>query len=102
MNPALSGSPESLYLGYSQQLADELLGRIRTDLDSFNEAEMRVLENSGYWAAERSSRRHDPRLVPSVSTAAATPYPEWVEETMVRRELQDSHKRFSLRRLRSS
>jgi NTE family protein len=90
---------ESGFMGYSQALTDEVLERIRTDLDAFSEAEMSVLENHGYWSAERSVRKHDPDLIAGSIVAAASPYPQWLDEARVRRALRDSHKRLSLRRL---
>lgn len=87
------------YAGYSQTLADDVLGKIRTDLDSFSEAEMSVLENHGYFAAERSIRNHAPELVTQGAKPAETPYPEWIDEARVRRELRDSARRISVRRI---
>ena len=87
------------YAGYSQALADDVLGKIRTDLDSFSEAEMSVLENHGYFAAERSIRKHAAELVAPDAKPAELPYPEWIDEAKVRRELSDSARRISLRRI---
>lgn len=90
---------DAAYAGYSQALADDVLGKIRTDLDSFSEAEMSVLENHGYFAAERSIRQHATELVPADATPAHAPYHEWTDEAKVRRELRDSAQRLSLRRI---
>ena len=57
------GEPAEGYAGYSEGLAEEVLGKVRTDLDRFTAAEMSVLENHGYWSAERAVRRYAPRLV---------------------------------------
>jgi NTE family protein len=94
---ALPAEPE--FAGYSQALTGEVLERIRTDLDAFSEAEMSVLENHGYWSAEQSVRKHDSELISAGGLGPASPYPEWTDEMQVRRELWDSHKRFSPRRL---
>lgn len=80
-------------------LADQLLVRIRTDLDSFSEAEMSVLENHGYFAAERSIRKHAPELIAPESKPAEPPYAEWIHEGKVGGELRDSRQRISLRRM---
>jgi NTE family protein len=98
VKPSAAASDEPGFAGYSQALTDEVLERIRTDLDAFSEAEMSVLENHGYWSAERSVRKHDAELLPAEAPMAATPYPEWSDEAKVRTELRDSYKRFSLRR----
>jgi NTE family protein len=90
---------EPAYVGYSQELTDLVLRKIRTDLDSFSEAEMAVLENHGYWAAERAISKHQPGLVRAGAPEAASPYPEWNDEAKVRRELRDSHQRIALRRI---
>lgn len=93
---------EPPYVGYSQALATEVLARVRTDLDRFTPAELSVLENHGYWAAERSLRKHLAAILPDPVPEPVTPYPEWADEPLVRRELRDSHRRFSLRRLMRS
>ncbi|MGE5230469.1 MAG: patatin-like phospholipase family protein, partial [Deltaproteobacteria bacterium] len=92
-------SADADYAGYSQALADDVLSKIRTDLDSFSEAEACVLENHGYFAAERSIRKHGPDLPAPAAPPARAPYPAWTDEAKVRRELRDSARRFSLRRI---
>ena len=96
---AAAAAADAGYAGYSQALADDVLSKIRTDLDSFSEAEMSVLENHGYFAAERSIRKHAPDLVGADAAPARAPYPAWTDEATVRRELRDSARRFSLRRI---
>ncbi|MCI0657845.1 MAG: patatin-like phospholipase family protein, partial [Acidobacteria bacterium] len=79
-------TPEAPFAGYSQDLATEVLSRIRTDLDSFSEAEMSVLENHGYFSADRSLRRWLRReLLPEHPAPAGAPYPAWIGEDKVRR-----------------
>ena len=73
--------------------------RIRTDLDAFSEAEMSVLENHGYYAADRAIRKRVAELAPAGSLEPKPPYPDWIEEERVRRALRDSHKRISWRRI---
>lgn len=93
-------APGEGYAGYSRELTDQVLERVRTDLDSFSDAEMSVLENHGYWAAERSLAKHDLLLQAGRTIPPpVTPYPDWVDEAKVRCALTDSHKRFTLRRL---
>jgi NTE family protein len=99
VKPEATAAGEPGFAGYSQALTDDVLERIRTDLDAFSEAEMCALENHGYWSTERSVRKHDPHLIPAAAPTAASPYPEWTNEAKVRHELRDSHKRISLRRL---
>lgn len=84
--------------GYSQSLVSDVIARIRTDLDAFTSAEMRVLENHGYFTADYSVRRHLPALVAAGSPPPTAPYPEWMDEAKVREALRSSHRRVSLSR----
>jgi len=84
--------------GYSLDLAHHVLATIRTDLDNFNDAEMSVLENHGYFLADRKIRRYAPQLLGQNPPAARTPYPEWQDEQKVRAALRSSGKRLSLSR----
>jgi len=85
--------------GYSQRLVSEVIARVRTDLDAFTAAEMRVLENHGYFAADYAVRRHLTALISPGSPPPAAPYPEWMDEAKVRVALRDSHRRVSLSRI---
>lgn len=78
--------------GYSERLVDEVISRVRTDLDAFSEAEICVLENHGYQLAAAAIARHVPNL-PARDHPAVAPYPEWLDEEQVRAALKDSHKR---------
>lgn len=83
--------------GYSSELVRERIAEIRTDLDAFTEAEQKILENHGYFAANRSltqyfEGRDGPTLAP------APPHPEWTDEAKVRSALATSHRRISLSR----
>lgn len=84
--------------GYSRKLVDEVIDRIRTDLDRFTEAEMKVLENHGYLLTAAVLRRRRPEL-DNGAAAANAPHPCWMDEHRVRKALRRSHKRFVLKRL---
>lgn len=88
-------------VGYSQDVVD-VLERVRTDLDRFTDAEMRVLENHGYLVAAAVMRRRRGDLLPLgagvASPAPAPPHPEWMDEARVRAAMRDSHRRVSPRR----
>jgi hypothetical protein len=99
VRPRKEGEPAEGYSGYSEALAEEVLGKVRTDLDRFTGAEMSVLENHGYWSAERAVRRYAPGMAGAGVPAAVSPYPEWEDEGRVREALRESHKRFSWRRV---
>ncbi len=83
---------EANSVGYSKDLADDVISEIRTDLDAFSDAEASVLINHGYLLADAAVRRHTPHLV-GQAAVATIPYPNWMDETIVRRALKDSHKR---------
>jgi NTE family protein len=94
-----SGVDGEPYRGYSQGLAREVLSRVRTDLDCFDAADMAVLENHEYYAAERALGRHLPATISAGEPYSTPPYPEWVDEGKVRRALRNSHRRVLPRRL---
>ena len=80
--------------GYSKTLATQVIGCIRTDLDSFSDAEAAVLENHGYWLADAGVSAHlQPPLRPDPYPPLAPPHPEWPNEERVRQALSDSWKR---------
>jgi NTE family protein len=83
--------------GYSRALVDEVLSRIRTDLDAFTEAEQKVLENHGYFAANHSLTLYLEKPLPR-EAPLDPPHPEWLDEQRVRRALASSGKRLSLAR----
>jgi len=80
--------------GYSKDLAKNYIAAIRTDLDSFSEAEASVLENHGYWLADAAIHRHVPELI-SVDAPIEVPNPGWSSdaEDRIKEALQDSRKR---------
>lgn len=83
--------------GYSVSLVDERIAEIRTDLDAFTEAEQKILENHGYFSANRSVTKYlegrDLGAFPAVP-----PHPEWMDEFKARAALETSHKRISIKR----
>jgi NTE family protein len=95
--PEERGTAEPSDGGYRRELVDESIAEIRTDLDAFTDAEQRVLENHGYFAANRSIARY--LAAPPVTPAPLSPpHPDWLDENKVRQALRDSHRRVSLRR----
>jgi NTE family protein len=80
--------------GYSSDLAKKFIAAIRTDLDSFSDAEASVLENHGYWLADAAIRKHVPQLLPQLVPPLRVPHPEWEgPEGKIREALKDSGKR---------
>jgi NTE family protein len=92
-------APDDPLVGYSQSLVDEVIDRVRTDLDRFTLPEMYVLENHGYLLTAAVLRRRRPELLQPNTPAAVPPHPEWMDEKKVRKALKDSGKRVSLNRL---
>jgi NTE family protein len=76
--------------GYSKELASTAIAGIRTDLDSFSDAEAAVLENHGSLPADAAVKRHVPTLLPASIPTLAVPHPGWMDEDRVRAELKDS------------
>ena len=95
----IGGSPASYSVsgGYSKGLATDVIAAIRTDLDSFSDAEAFVLENHGYFLADAAVRTHAKDLIRN-NTALRAPHPEYVDEPKVRRDLKNSNKRTLLGR----
>ncbi len=77
---------------YSEALVDEVIRKVRTDLDAFSEAEICVLENHGYLLATAAVSRHLKDIVDQPS-GAEVPHPEWMDEKKVREYMKDSSKR---------
>jgi len=75
-----------------------LIGRIRTDLDVFSDAEAAVLENHGYLLADKAIQTYVPHLLPGEAPALSIPHPEWLDPAKVEQALRDSHKRWILGR----
>ncbi len=89
-----AGDTDGGAAGYSRELVGERIAEIRTDLDAFTEAEQKVLENHGYFAANHSLTHYlKGRDVPAV--VLDPPHPEWTDEAKVRSALATSHRRIS-------
>jgi NTE family protein len=82
--------------GYSKSLAREVLATIRTDLDAFSVLEAGVLENHGYWMADRAVETHAPFLV-GRSVPLRVPHPALAppetDESALRAALWGSRRR---------
>jgi len=80
--------------GYSSDLAKNYIAAIRTDLDSFSDAEASILENHGYWVADAAIRTHVPGLLPENVPPLNVPYPGWAgPEEKIKEALKDSQRR---------
>lgn len=75
--------------GYSLGLCEEVIGRVRTDLDAFTSAEFEVLVNHGYFSCEDGLAH-----AAAGSPALTWPYPARSAEESVRASLRTSHRRF--------
>ncbi|HVI24648.1 MAG TPA: patatin-like phospholipase family protein [Xanthomonadaceae bacterium] len=75
--------------GYPQELIESVIGRCRTDLDAFSDAEFAILVNHGYWMCTDAMRF---RLDADAPTA--WPYPDYRDAAIVRRAMRNSHRRF--------
>jgi NTE family protein len=85
--------------GYSETLAKGYIATIRTDLDSFSEAEASILENHGYWLADAAIKTHVSRLYPSNAPPVKVPNPDWdCSEDKIERVLRQSSQRTILGR----
>lgn len=73
--------------GYSKKLAESVIARVRTDLDTFTEGETAVLENHGYLLADIAIQVHVPELYPVKPTPLRAPRKDWMDEEKVRKEL---------------
>lgn len=79
--------------GYSKALAGETIGRVRTDLDAFSEAEVGVLVNHGYTLVEAALRRDEAGLIRDDAVPFEWPYPALRDEATVREALAQSGRR---------
>lgn len=82
---------------YSRELVEDVIARVRTDIDAFAGEEMAVLENHGYLVADATIQRHVVDLIQQ-QTPLKIPHPAMMDEVRVRHELANSHKRTLLGR----
>jgi NTE family protein len=79
---------------YPADLVENVISEVRTDLDAFSEAEIKVLVNHGYLLADAAISKHQAKLIGvSPKPELDIPYPEWMDEGKVRDALRNSHKR---------
>lgn len=78
--------------GYSKELAETVIARVRTDMDAFSDAEIAVLENHGYLLTDVAIEVHAPQLK-AISAERKIPHPEFMDEGRVKSELRHSHER---------
>lgn len=76
-------------VGYSQELAQNFIATIRTQLDAFSDAERHILENHGYLMTDAAIRTQAPSLI-RTDCALTTPWPEALSTDFVRRNLRNS------------
>lgn len=76
--------------GYSAAVAT-MISHIRTDLDTFSQAEAAILENHGYLMADIALKVHAKNFW-RPTPPAQPPYPEWMDEAKARAALADSSK----------
>lgn len=91
----VGGSPSryGACVGYSKDLAVQRIAAVRTDLDSFSDAEIAVLENHGYLLADAAITKHVSSLTPSPVPPLVIPHREWMDEVKVSTALAGSDKR---------
>ena len=77
--------------GYSKELAERFIAKVRTDLNGFSEAESKILENHGYFLADAAIRAFLSDLVQGGLPELKPPHPEWVPpqvtETTIKKAL---------------
>jgi NTE family protein len=83
--------------GYPLDLVTDVIAKVRTDLDAFSRAEIRVLENHGYLMAGAAIQRRIPQLI-RVHAPLVVPYPDWMDGERVRHALSGSDARTFLGR----
>ena len=89
---------DTILLAYPNALVEDVISAIRTDLDAFSDAEIAILENHGYLAAERAIRRRAAHLI-ARDASLDVPWPEWLDdEPRIRDALRGSERRTLLGR----
>jgi NTE family protein len=80
--------------GYSDDVVRNFIAAIRTDLDSFSDAEASILENHGYELADAAIQKHAAALLPNPIPPLQIPYPDWDgPDDKIKTALQNSNKR---------
>ena len=88
----LASRRERSAAGYSSALVAEVIGRVRTDLDRFLGIEFDVLLNHGYFSCHNALQAW-PGAPPAARGAPEWPCPEAEDESLVRKQLESSHRR---------
>jgi NTE family protein len=83
------------FWGYSEDLVDEVVSEVRTDMDGFSEAEIQILENHGYSLAEAAMQTHARDLIIGAAEPFRLPHQRWQNEGDVAKALSQSHRRFA-------
>ena len=87
-------SPVSgVFDGYVDKNLRAMIAAIRTDLDTFSDAEARILENHGYFETYRRITGKLPALITNKNFQPVTPHPEWESCTRAAKALEHSDKR---------
>ena len=86
----LNGASRASADGYPPDLVQDVIGRCRTDLDSFSADEFEILVNHGYWMCADAMRDRFATDAPT----PAWPYAEFADPERVRRAMRTSHRRF--------
>lgn len=88
-----------VFRGYRTDKARGMISSIRTDLDRFEEAEARILENHGYFEMHNRITLKLNGLIENTSYVPKTPHPDFENEQAVIDALARSGNRFSIKRL---
>lgn len=83
---------EEDWYGYPEELQLSLIGEMRTDMDSFTDAESKILENHGYFMADLAIRRHA-RHLDKTAAPFRVPHREFLDDETLRSALRVSHSR---------
>ena len=92
---SLTRPQRDAHFGYSPELVQSCLSRVRTDLDRFSRDEFEILVDHGYGACEAALAQQPQLLHGAPEVEASLPYPRWTDEGAVEQALALSHRRFS-------
>ena len=98
LHTRLEDFPLSDRCGYEPSVS-AAIQRIRTDLDSFSDAEIACLENHGYSLADASLRSRATTLCENPHANFRWPHPAWTEQSVILPALANSHSYKVLRSL---